>query len=1355
MPHDMSTRARQRRENETDEEREDRLSRQAAYERRRQQDQVEEDQQSQLSQGEERRRGLNEGTEAMDVICSSCQAKHFQAEKMSRHPTVFVQCCDLGRTRLQKFQIYPDSLRQLFEIDTSATGERRRLQINFHQNIRKYNSALAMASMGAHIVPPTGPGPYCFRIHDQIYHSIGPLHPEEGQPRQYGQVYILDTSQAAHERLGIVQNISCDATLMRTLSRLIASINPYAQAFKMMGEVERAEEELARAQHRPPSNLMMVFEESRARGLARRPYDIPTANKVAAVYVAEDDDVPATRSLAVHLRGGALQQISGIDKRCDPLTYPLFFPTGEDGWHVNLKNTKNERLSQMKYYAYLLSIRDDEWNPLLRGGKLLQQFIVDAYVKIEQNRLHYHRTHQKELRLDTFSGPADYVGQENTDITGPPGRRIVLGSSFKGGPRNMQQSYQDAMAIVARHGKPDVFLTITCNPQWREIRENLLPGQSAEHRPDLTTRVFNLKLKELCHDLFKRHIFGEVQAYVMVTEFQKRGLPHCHMLLILKNDFKPRIGTEVDNFCSGEVPSPVEEPELFQAEQKFMVHRRCGVLDPNSPCMKDGRCSKKFPKELRSTTSVQFDGFPHLRRRGHYSVSIDGTEYGDEWIVPYNPYLLLKNNSHINVEICGMITAVKYLNKYVYKGTDKARLRIANNEAVDEIKQYLSARYVCPPEAAHRIFGYDLDDTSPSVVRLGVHLPNLQPVMFQQGEEEAALAQAALRDSTLTAYFKLNERSGRTSEPSSSTAQTLPVDARQLYYSEITQYFTFREKEWKPRGKGGKPTIGRMAYVSPMDTEGYALRILLLNSKGATSFDDVKTVNGFCYEKFLDAAKAAGLLDDDNYFRESLSEASVFQMPSVLRSFFSSLLCYCEISNANALWEEFSEVMAEDFVHRGFSIEQSVVFAYYDVADRMEELGKHLRDFVAAPQQDRPEIPDVPVNFEAHAAEGAALYATLNNGQKHAADNILAAIHRPQNRCFFLDSPGGTGKTYLYNTIYNIAVGRHLKVICVAWTGIAANLLPKGRTVHSAFKLTVGDQGRSSSMKRQQKEAKLLMDTEIIIWDEISMASKAAFEAVDSLLRDLTQDDRPFDGKLIVVGDDFRQTLPIVQHGGREETVQACVTRSSLWLLFEKYQLSTNMRAREAGEDWHEFLLSVGSGDANDADSRVTLPVNLMCETDIVTSVFGAAIEPGNVYSLAELAILAPKNSHVHTINTDALRRLNVLNAQDERTFRSVDDAIVDANVDELRMPTEYLNSLTPSGMPPHELHLKKGAIVMLLRNLDLDNGLCNGTRLMVESLGRFVLGCRFITGQRRGQLTVIPRIDLYWDGAPFRLRRR
>lgn len=364
-------------------------------------------------------------------------------------------------------------------------------------------------------------------------------------------------------------------------------------------------------------------------------------------------------------------------------------------------------------------------------------------------------------------------------------------------------------------------------------------------------------------------------------------------------------------------------------------------------------------------------------------------------------------------------------------------------------------------------------------------------------------------------------------------------------------------------------------------------------------------------------------------------------------------------------------------------------------------------------------------------------------------------MDRQENRCFFLDGPGGSGKTYLYNTVYKILVGRHLKVLCVAWTGIAANLLPAGRTVNSAFTLIVADQNRSSSMKRQQKEARMLMETEAIIWDEISMASKGAFEAVESLLRDLMQNDRPFGGKLIIVGGDFRQTLPIVEHGGRNEVVEACVNRSALWRLFTKHRLTTNMRAQNAGDTWPEFLLKVGSGEANDADDRVMMAHNCIYEGDIVTSVFGEVIDPESAYDLAEKAILAPKNSHVHALNADTLRRLQVENERDERVFKSVDEAIIDDNADQLYMPTEYLNSLTPSGMPPHELHVKKGAILMLLRNLDVNNGLCNGTRLKVDTIGRFTLGCRFISGQRRGDFIIIPRIDLYWDGAPFRLRRR
>jgi Helitron helicase-like domain at N-terminus len=102
------------------------------------------------------------------------------------------------------------------------------------------------------------------------------------------------------------------------------------------------------------------------------------------------------------------------------------------------------------------------------------------------------------------------------------GRRVVLPSSFTGGPRHMHQLYHDAMAIVRKFGKPDLFITFTCNPNWPEIASNLKRGEVANDRPDLVGRVFRMKLDALLDELVKDGIFGRVVADVHTVEFQKR-----------------------------------------------------------------------------------------------------------------------------------------------------------------------------------------------------------------------------------------------------------------------------------------------------------------------------------------------------------------------------------------------------------------------------------------------------------------------------------------------------------------------------------------------------------------------------------------------------------------------------------------------------------------------------------------------------------------------------------------------------------------------------------------------------------------------------------------------------------------
>ncbi|KAK6727617.1 hypothetical protein RB195_005357 [Necator americanus] len=1367
-------REQRRRENESSEQRSARRPANAERQRLQRQNEPEEQRAERLRNDSERHIRRNAAPEmtglalrsritdvnylgALENRCSNCGALHFAFEVKRQHPYIFSDFCDRGRFNLNLFEEFPEQLKQLFVRDRATPTEMTHRQRNFLENIRAFNSALAMASMGAQVDTISGRGPYCYRIHGQIYHRLGALHPHQGEQRQFGQIYILDTEMAAQQRLGNMRNSDCDPNLMLFLSEWFARNNVYAQSFKMMSEVEQMEIAAAQRENRQTIPIRMVFDDSRERGFARREYAIPTANEVAVVYVGEENDVPARRSLAVHVRqaaGSKLMNISDIDKRCDLLTYPLLFPTGRGGWDPNLVDNDGARITQMKYYAHLFSIRES-FNPILHAGKLFQQFAVDAYVKIEQNRLNYQRTHQVDLRSDSYRGLQDYLAGE--DSHGPPGSRVILASSHIGSPRAMQQSYQDAMAIVARYGKPTYFLTITCNPQWQEIQENLYNGQVASDGPDLTARVFHGKLQELCSDLFKKHVLGEVEGYVYVIEFQKRGLPHCHMLLIMKEGWKVRTVEEVDNAVSAEIPNGETEPDAHTAVTSFMLHRKCGIENPNSPCMRDGKCSKRFPKALREETSMEVNGYPSYRRRNCTTVEVSGHEYSDEWVVPTNLYLLTKFQCHVNLEICGTISAVKYLYKYIYKGPDRARISIESGSdgegsaVVDEIKQHLNTRYVCPPQALHRIFGFSMQEKSHTVYRLAVHLPEYQTIHFIAGQERQFLERAQNRFTTLTAYLELNQLC----ENMANSGMEMGIDARDLYYYQIPEHFTFTARDgWRPRRRAGKE-IGRMYTVSPRDVERYSLRILLLNTKGKKSFQDLRTVDGRTYEKFSEAAKASGFLDDDTYYRQSIQEAAQFQTAATLRSFFACLLCYCEVANAEELWSEFSAPMADDYINRGLGAEEAIVVAYFDVADRMLLLGRDLAQIIVPPTNQRPSPPEVPIDYHQHESEGSRLYESLNTHQKRAADDILAAMNRSESRCFFIDGPGGTGKTYLYNTIYNLAVGQRRQVLCVAWTGIAANLLPGGRTVTSAFKLNMADGNRTSLMKRQQKEARQLMATEIIIWDEISMAPKCALEAVECLLRDIMQNDKPFGGKLFIIGGDFRQVLPIVEHGQRDDFVNSCVTNSVLWSLFKTHRLQVNMRAREAGLEWANFLLNLGNGNANDDNGRVQISEEFRCQRSIVTEIFGETISADDT-DLYERAILAPTNMSVRQLNNDALQRLCTSSPHDERVYKSIDEALYHEGSSDELYPMEYLNTLEPTGMPPHELRLKKGAIIMLLRNLDVLNGLCNGTRLRIETLGRYVLGCRFICGSRRNQLAVIPRIDNYWDKQlPFRLRRR
>jgi len=413
----------------------------------------------------------------------------------------------------------------------------------------------------------------------------------------------------------------------------------------------------------------------------------------------------------------------------------LLFPNGDHGWHRELYHQavpgtvpspswKPPHVSQTQYSSFRLHMRNGEYSTVHRGGHLFQQYIVDMWASADQTCLSFLRFNQGRLRATLYSGLQDWLSVDKIESAQDLGKHVVLPSSYIGGPRHQQQQYQDAMAIARYFKKVDLFITMTANPNWSEITWELYPGQTSYNQPDIVARVFKMKKDEFIDDIYKKHIFGHVVAYVYVIEFQKRGLPHVHLLLILHNNHQICTPANIDSCISAQWPDPRTQPLLFDTIRSTMVHGPCGALNPSTPCMEHGHCIRGFPKPFQNSTSTSDDGYPLYMRPDDgrsFPITVSGIgtiNVDNQWIVPYNPYISAKFHCHTNIESVLTFHTVKYCFKYIHKGPDRATLEYDH----DEIKKFINGRYIGAPKGMWRILHFDVHKHIPSIKRLQVSL---------------------------------------------------------------------------------------------------------------------------------------------------------------------------------------------------------------------------------------------------------------------------------------------------------------------------------------------------------------------------------------------------------------------------------------------------------------------------------------------------------------------------------------------------------------------------------------------------------------------------------------------------------
>ncbi|CAN0904879.1 ATP-dependent DNA helicase PIF1 [Linum grandiflorum] len=356
----------------------------------------------------------------------------------------------------------------------------------------------------------------------------------------------------------------------------------------------------------------------------------------------------------------------------------------------------------------------------------------------------------------------------------------------------------------------------------------------------------------------------------------------------------------------------------------------------------------------------------------------------------------------------------------------------------------------------------------------------------------------------------------------------------------------------------------------------------------------------------------------------------------------------------------------------------------------------------------------------------------------------------------------------------------------VTLSGIAATLLPGGVTAHSRFKIPIDvDHASTCSIKKGTSLARLMEQATLIVWDEAPMVHRLSFEAVDRTLCDIMNvpssgpNYKPFGGKTVLLGGDFRQTLPVITNGCRGDNISASLTRSYLWNYCTLLELQANMRITAPntsmpldfqGMTFSEWILALGDGkiltvkppscshsDWIKIPSLFLIPKTSDPIASLVDRVYPQLqTSYHNVAYIRTRAIVAPTNADVTKINDYILSQLpgehRIYLSSDTLTTNGSNQAAL-----ELEYPTEFLNSLSFNGMPEHQLKFKQYTIVMLLRNLNPAAGLCNGTRILLTHLGANVIRGLIIGGTFEGTVAIIPRIVLdYTDpNWPFTLKRR
>ncbi|XP_055938124.1 uncharacterized protein LOC129968294 [Argiope bruennichi] len=356
---------------------------------------------------------------AMYKVCQYCQALNFRNET----PGMF---CASGKVVLSPLPTLPEPLLSLLagESDDSKL---------FLRKIRKFNYCFQMTSFGTTKICDLSSNGHnfetTFKVQGQVYHKIGSLLPMPDDDPKFLQIYFMGNCEERVTTLcqyNFIEQVE-ERAIVILLENFLDDQNQLIRLFKRFSP---------RFQN---DNYQIVIKADKVPlGEHAGRFNTPTVDEVAVIMVGDP-----------------------VDKRAIKIT-------GRD----NIVSAKGDKkVNSMNYYAHRLMVRLNQNNYILRYRQLFHQYIVDMYAKVESERLWFIRYNQAKLRSEEYIHLRDAV-VGNIDRNLNPndiGNAFILPSSYIGSPWNMQEYIQDAMTYVRHYGLSDLFITFTCNPNWKEI----------------------------------------------------------------------------------------------------------------------------------------------------------------------------------------------------------------------------------------------------------------------------------------------------------------------------------------------------------------------------------------------------------------------------------------------------------------------------------------------------------------------------------------------------------------------------------------------------------------------------------------------------------------------------------------------------------------------------------------------------------------------------------------------------------------------------------------------------------------------------------------------------------------------